>query len=701
MSPSLACCLLWRTVACFGVLFAVPSAANAAMPGGAPAVAWPLALAAGTGIGLTAGLMFCAWRMSRSMGRIARALKGKGTGDGGGTGPIAGVLDLISGLQGDLAARAAEVPDAEMRCAAIDATSAALMITDSEFRIVYVNDAILRLLAHRQAALAARLGQFDPSDLVGRSMDMFHSDPDRIRRLLNEPGAMPLVAEMSLGEVRLQVRVSHISSASTGRQGMVIEWIDVTEDRRTSAILSAIEKGHALAEFDAEGRLSTSNQNFLRCCPAARAGATLDALFGGASGSGGLQPTERLRRDGVLAGPFSWPGAACEPSRWIDGAVYPIYSGQGRPTGSVLIGTDVTEDRRRVAEAEAGRQRVQDELKTVVGHLSIGLKHLADGDLTFRIAMPFASEHEALRADFNTALKAVDTALSAMASEAAGMRYDSAEICESATDMATRTERLAATLQGTAANLDRLTRTITATAEGAVQANDIVLDTRTRTEKSGAVVDEAEGAMAEIARSSGEVVKVVSVIDDIAFQTNLLALNAGVEAARAGEAGRGFAVVATEVRALAQRCSDAAAEVATLINASDRHVSHGVSLVGQAGDALKSIVSSIAEISDYISEIARSGREQAEGLGQVNEATNQIDQSTQQNAAMFEQTTAASEALAARARAMADAIAAFKTSETPVSLSGEMPGVRPAIEARRFSPSSDAKLASLTRWGGH
>jgi methyl-accepting chemotaxis protein len=190
-------------------------------------------------------------------------------------------------------------------------------------------------------------------------------------------------------------------------------------------------------------------------------------------------------------------------------------------------------------------------------------------------------------------------------------------------------------------------------------------------------------------------------IDEIAFQTNLLALNAAVEAARAGEAGRGFAVVAGEVRALAQRSSQASKDIKSLISNSSTQVKQGVELVNKAGATLGEIVISVKRVSDIVAEIAAANKEQSASVGEVQEAIGQIEQATQQNAALVEETTAALGSADNQVQGVTDVISFFKlgTAAKPANTSAPAKGAK-AVQAKLAARVAAKPEVSTTRSSG-
>jgi methyl-accepting chemotaxis protein len=235
-----------------------------------------------------------------------------------------------------------------------------------------------------------------------------------------------------------------------------------------------------------------------------------------------------------------------------------------------------------------------------------------------------------------------------------------AEIAQGNSDLSSRTESQAGTLEETASSMEEMTVTVKQNADNARQANQLVLAASEIAVKGGNVVAEVVTTMGAINDSSKKIVDIISVIDGIAFQTNILALNAAVEAARAGEQGRGFAVVASEVRSLAQRSAAAAKEIKELIGNSVGKVDEGARLVDQAGQTMEEIVQSVRRVTDIMGEISSASAEQTTEIEQINRAVNHMDESTQQNAALVEQASAAAESMQEQASKLAQLVSVFK-----------------------------------------
>jgi PAS domain S-box-containing protein len=581
----------------------------------------------------------------------------------------------------DITAQEVLAREATFKSAAFEGSSVAMMVVDRDLKVTYINESTKKLLADNAEAFRKIWPSFNPAAIIGACIDMFHKNPAHQRQILSDPSRMPYRTDITVGDLKFALNVSAVFDAQRRYVGNVLQWDNVTETRLNAGLLQALGKAQAIIEFNLDGTIVNANENFCQAM-----GYSLSEIKGKhhsmfVDNAYRQSPEyrsfwEALNRGEARSDKFLRIGKGGREI-WIQAVYNPILDGNGKPFKVVKFATDVTqvENERKTAETERAA-RAEEQAKVVRG-LAEGLGHLTDGDLTARIEHPFPGEYEKLRTDFNDAMGKLQEAMKTIVINAGGIRSGAGEISQAADDLSRRTEQQAASLEETAAALDEITATVRKTADGAKQANGVVVTTRSDAEASGQVVQETVAAMAEIEKSSKQISQIIGVIDEIAFQTNLLALNAGVEAARAGDAGRGFAVVASEVRALAQRSSEAAKEIKGLISASSQHVETGVELVGEAGKALQLIVGKVSEISGLVSEIAASAQEQSTALAEVNTAINQMDQVTQQNAAMVEESTAASHSLTQEADELMNLISRFQTGAPAAASAGHAkPGSR-------------------------
>ncbi len=601
---------------------------------------------------------------------------------------IGAMARTLSNFRQSLLDGEAIAQEAAFKGAGFEVCGAPMLVTGVDLRILHANKAMSRMVAERTADFRSVVAGFDGSTLLGRDIDVFPFPAGPMRDRIAAGAPLPIREKIRIGEGYLGLLFDSVHDHEGRHIGYVAEWRDQTFQMQNEVVLKALDARQCRVQLRLDGSVKSANEVFRNLFALSEAdlagleGKSMIARETDAAGTGSIWDEALAGR--AVSGVFRMRHAGRE--YLVEGSINPMPDERGETAGYLFMGTDVTQQRTTMMAADARRAAMVAEQRRVVEALGGALGRLAEGDVTTRIEASFPEDYESLRRDFNAALKSLDSALGEIVSNAELIRGEASQISRSNNDLSKRTAEQAASLEETAAAVEQLTTSISSGAVKAREAAATASEAREHALSGGQVVERAVSAMGAIEASSQEIAKIVSVIDGIAFQTNLLALNAGVEAARAGDSGRGFAVVASEVHALAQRCSEAAAEIAKLVDSATQHVTSGVSLVGDAGTALGTIINSVSQISLHASEIASSAVEQSAGLSSINAAMSHLDKVTQQNATMVDQTSAASHLLDKEANSLSRIVARFSVERQAAVETRSLP---PGVTGRGSRPPVD------------
>ena len=624
---------------------------------------------------------------------------------------------------------------AAFAAAAVEGITSAVMCVDLELKIRFLNKATQDLMRKHAQVFRDQFGTFDPENLMGQCIDIFHKNPAHQRQLLANPSMLPYQAFIRVGHLQFRLTVAAIRI--DGRYiGASLEWLDVTELRAReaenadyAAQVQALSKSQWVVHFKPDGTILTANENFLQA-----AGYRLEEVVGKHHSM--FVPPEHARSreyaalwEQLRAGRYD-AGEYKRVSRdgrelWLQASYNPLVDATGKVVKVVKFATDITAQKRGEEElarlinaATSGRlderidasnyrgptltmiegvNRLMEAVSTPLYEVKRVTTALAQGDLLASMVGDYHGAFADVRDAVNQSMTSLREMVVRILDGAGAIGSAAEQIAEGNSSLNLRTQEQSAALEETAASLEEMTATVKQNANNANQANQLASGARDVADKGGRVVDAAVSAMAAITDSSTKVADIIGVIEQIAFQTNMLALNAAVEAARAGDQGRGFAVVAAEVRNLAQRSAAAAREIKSLIQDSAEKVGQGAKLVHQSGETLRDIVTSVKKVSDIIAEITVASDEQATGIDQINTAVTHMDRGTQENAALVEEAAAAATSLTDQARALTEQMAFFQVGQEEAPAARTASAKAPARAATRAPAKAAARPTPSAR----
>ncbi len=124
-----------------------------------------------------------------------------------------------------------------------------VMLADPEsFEITYVNRTSIETLTPLNHLLPCKA-----EELKGKSIDIFHKNPQHQRRLLADPRNLPHNAKIQLGDERLSLAVSALKDGEGNYLGPMLTWNVITENQRLADNVTSVVSALSAATTEMHG----------------------------------------------------------------------------------------------------------------------------------------------------------------------------------------------------------------------------------------------------------------------------------------------------------------------------------------------------------------------------------------------------------------------------------------------------------------
>lgn len=136
---------------------------------------------------------------------------------------------------------------------ALDNVDAAVMVTDIDYNIIYLNKAAEATFKTAEADFRRQLPEFSAAKLLGANIDQFHAQPQEKRKLLNQLKTS-FKSKLIIGGRHMDITLNPVISPEQGRIGTVIEWLDRTKEvvveKQVESLVHSVRMGQLDQRID-------------------------------------------------------------------------------------------------------------------------------------------------------------------------------------------------------------------------------------------------------------------------------------------------------------------------------------------------------------------------------------------------------------------------------------------------------------------